>query len=232
MRPAFFLFIFGSVQFFVMPGNTGKVGNARYRRIEKKSHPGATPLGIDMALFNGNDHASFISLYNQLFPFIFYFAKRFVGSEDAEDITADAFCTLWKMEKKFRNVRSIKIFLQVTARNACINHLQHAKVINKAEQELLNTTAPGIEAFDFSSELTAEKIQLIFTEIEKMPLQRKKIFKLSYISGLKDKEIAARLHLSLSSVYNHKSVALKQLRLSSIHLLSFFSVVFTLLFSN
>ena len=79
--------------------------------------------------FNSGNQAAFTSVYNQFYPSIFQFACRFLSYQNAEDITTDAFCKLWKMVKNFPRLQSIKLFLQVTVRIASIKSLEHKRII-------------------------------------------------------------------------------------------------------
>lgn len=52
----------------------------------------------------------------------------------------------------------------------------------------------------------------IFKGVDQMPAMRRKIFKMSRFNGMSYKEIAAELSLSVKTVENHISRAIKQLQ--------------------
>jgi len=63
-------------------------------------------------------------------------------------------------------------------------------------------------------EQQAELLQRIYEEIEKLPKKCRQVFKLAYLDGLSNEEIAELLHINYQSVKNQKVRALKILRLA------------------
>jgi RNA polymerase sigma-70 factor (ECF subfamily) len=61
--------------------------------------------------------------------------------------------------------------------------------------------------------IRAELMQDIYAEIEKLPEKRRQVFKLAYVEGLKNDEIAAQMNISVHTVKEHKGKALQFLRL-------------------
>ncbi len=53
---------------------------------------------------------------------------------------------------------------------------------------------------------------LISIAVDKMPDQRRRIFRMSRYEGLSNREIAERLRISVKTVENHMTAALGQLR--------------------
>jgi RNA polymerase sigma-70 factor (ECF subfamily) len=165
--------------------------------------------------FNSNDSRSFAVVYRRFYPNVFFFARRFVGSEDAQDITAEAFYKLWKREKNFRRLSSVKIYLQVIARNDCYTLLETKKNKSVREKEFIYfkefTSATGESLED----IQAGMLNRIQAEIEKMPAQMKKVFKMVYIERQKNNETARKLKLSENTVRGHKTKGLALLRIAA-----------------
>jgi RNA polymerase sigma-70 factor (ECF subfamily) len=61
--------------------------------------------------------------------------------------------------------------------------------------------------------IKAEVLQQIYEAIEALPSQCKKVFKLCYVEGLSNSEVAAQFSISINTVKNHKVKALGLLRL-------------------
>jgi len=163
---------------------------------------------------NLQDVNVFTGIYKKLFPSIYYYAKRFVTSEEAQDLTADVFTKLWNTDKKFPTIQSIKNYIQVSVRNAAINYNEHQKIVEKNKDNIIslnNSIGYGFNEYD---EIKSEKIKLIFEAIDKLPLQQKKVFELFYFVGLKEKEIALKLDIAMRTVHNHKMKALKNMRIN------------------
>jgi RNA polymerase sigma-70 factor (ECF subfamily) len=55
-------------------------------------------------------------------------------------------------------------------------------------------------------------IHQIYRKIDEMPDKRKEVFKMAYIDGMKNDEIAASMNISIHTVKEHKGKALQSLR--------------------
>lgn len=103
--------------------------------------------------------------------------------------------------------------------NRCLNFLKHQSYIQaktcslKADEELesqLNLYA--LEQFDEAVSSISEVENLLSQTMQKLPERCREIFLLSRIEGLKYKEIAERLDISVNTVENQISIALRKLR--------------------
>jgi RNA polymerase sigma-70 factor (family 1) len=170
------------------------------------------PEGGSLYQFNSGSHTAFKEIYEQLYPSVFYFAKRFVSTEDAADITAEVFGQLWKHDKNFSRIQSIKSFLQVSVRNACLNHLEKTRFRETSRKDIAYLQDEWEEGGLGKNEEQAILLGQIYREIEKLPKESKKIFKLIYFEGLKPKTIAAKFGISEGTVRTQKQRALRALR--------------------
>ena len=149
-----------------------------------------------------------------VYPFIFYFALRFVHEEDALDFTAEAFYKLWKHDKPFLRLQGVKLFLQVTVRNACINHLRLQKYREGKKKEIFFLSKDATQWDDDDVMIEAKSLARVYAEIEKLPKEAKKVIHLAYIDGLNNEKIAAHLKLSINTVMSQKARAIKILRIA------------------
>jgi RNA polymerase sigma-70 factor (family 1) len=156
------------------------------------------------------DKDAFAVIYQQHFAAAYHFAKRFVtDTQTAEDITTEAFVKLWERFSQFSSLSGIKSFLFTSIKNACINHARSAKRTTKRESEFTYL----LNGHDEPQEnITGEVYQHIYNEIEKLPSQEKRVFKMAYLEGLSNEAIAQELGINNQSVRNHKTRALKTLR--------------------
>jgi len=158
--------------------------------------------------------STYTEIYNILYPAVFYFALGFVEHFDAEDIAADAFSKLWMSDKCFENIHQVKIFLQISVRNAAINLNKHLKVRARVQEYIEKSTVLETEDLKFDKEVRAIQLRLIMAEIDNLPPKRKIIFRLYYFDGLKEAEIAKKMRLAVGTVHNQKLRALKQVRMA------------------
>ena len=153
------------------------------------------------------------AVHDLYYPALRSFAMSLVGDVLAgEDIVAEVFVTLWKKHQDFKTIQNIKAFLYISTRNACINHLkklQRDTVMKTALTEYLSTEH---ESFALNEMIRAEVLQQIYEAIEALPSQCGKVFKMCYVEGLSNSEVAERFAISINTVKNHKVKALGLLR--------------------
>ncbi|MDR2914414.1 MAG: RNA polymerase sigma-70 factor [Tannerella sp.] len=166
-------------------------------------------------------------LFNTYYqPLVAYAYKIVNDHQEAEDIIQDVFLSLWINKDTFNYDQPIKPYLFKAVYNRSINYL-------KARKPSIDITASDagqllsdeiISSHQEESLLLKETSEQIKNFIETLPAQCKKIFKLSRISGLKNKEIAKTLNISKKTVESHISKALKDLRthLKAIGIMSLF----------
>jgi RNA polymerase sigma-70 factor (ECF subfamily) len=158
----------------------------------------------------------YTAVYKHLAPSVFYFARKFVRSnDDAEVITADTFVRLHKLHANFSSLTDIKGFLHITVRNACLNHLRDLKWQDEKIRELLYilTNEDELDRFQ-EEEFRTGLLRGFYEKIEKLPKKCKQVFKLAYLEGLKNEDIARLLKINIQSVENQKARALRVLRLA------------------
>ena len=148
--------------------------------------------------------------------------------EAAEEVVQSTFVRLWESREKLNIEKSHAAYLNTAVRNGCLNQLKHLKIKeaykedNKREMEY-----EELRVDDSDGNELADKIK---STIEKLPEGRRKIFILSRYEGLKYKEIAERLNISVKTVENQMGSALKFLKS---HLAEYMvSLLLIILFSN
>jgi RNA polymerase sigma-70 factor (ECF subfamily) len=175
-------------------------------------HPELNP-DVIIEFQKGDPHA-FTYFFQLHYRPLCYFASQLVGNQqDAEDIVKDTYVKLWQKHPDFATPQNIKAFLYITTRNACLNFLRHLQVRESSRKELLYLEAEKGQELVVNQMIRAELMQEIYTEIEKLPEKRRMVFKLAYLEGLKNDEIADHMHISIHTVKEHKGKALQFLRL-------------------
>lgn len=174
---------------------------------------------------------AFETIYNQHYITVFHLAKRFVTDiHAAEDIVTEAFMKIWGKQHSFDSLQSIKFFLYSVTKNACLNHLRAKKKQSANHKELSYLLTIELEEEKQQHEITARIYQYIFDEIEQMPAQLKTVFKMAYIDDMSNEDIARQLSINNQSVRNHKSRAVKYLRIAMLDKNIFESLLLCLLF--
>ncbi|MEL7001410.1 MAG: RNA polymerase sigma-70 factor [Bacteroidota bacterium] len=160
----------------------------------------------------------FEQIFREYYSMLCHFAVRYTQDpEEAEEIVQQLFVRIWQKRSEIVISGSFKSYLFQSARNACLNHIKHQKVRLEHHQYTLKTADAS------SVENTLEVLELenkIQEALDKLPPERQKIFLMSRNEGLKYKEIAEKLNISVKTVENQMGKALKFLRTELIDYLS------------
>ena len=169
--------------------------------------------------FNQGDTEAFTAIYNKYFSRLYYFVKRFVPErEDAEDITADVFVKLWGLRANLNSIKNIEAFLYITGRNACLDFLRHIQRRNLRQKDLLHALLQEAGDDQLTDDVKTQVLKAIYEEIEKLPRSCRQVFKMAYLDGLSNSQIAETLSINNQSVRNHKLRAVKILRMALLRL--------------
>lgn len=155
---------------------------------------------------------NFDKIYVMYFSRMHRFAKGYVlFDEDAENVVQDVFVLLWEKRDVLDIQVSLVSYLFSLVKNRCLDYLRHQVVADEYKQEL-SVKLSSLEQLDytFTSEEDIEKI--VAGAIDKLPERCREIFLKNRIEGKKYREIAEELHLSVNTVENQMSIALKKLR--------------------
>lgn len=156
-------------------------------------------------------------LDEQLFKelFIYYYPKMktfllgFISDEmQVEDMTQEVFAKIWELRVGLE-IRDINAYLFKVAKNLLYKYwteLSRKSACIDDFSEIVSTN--DIEEFIFNEEMLCK----IYTELDKLPTKRKKIFIMSRMNQLSNHEIASKLHLSTRTVETQISLVIKRLR--------------------
>jgi len=154
--------------------------------------------------------SAFTQFYTQFFQKLLLTGDKYVKDIFvAEEIVQDVFLKIWENPEDLEEIKSVKSYLYRSVINAAINYVNRQKNI---EQHHLKIAAESSD--DDLNDLDEENelIVLLHREINKLPPQCQKIFKLNRFERLKYKEIALMLGVSEKTVENHIGTALRMLR--------------------
>ncbi|MGV8138428.1 MAG: RNA polymerase sigma factor [Mangrovibacterium sp.] len=150
-----------------------------------------------------------MSLYSEG---LFVFVRGIVrNNETAEELVSDVFVKIWSKRDQFANIRNIKSYLFILARNESISFIRRnkrVKIINIEEVDDYYFTpleSDGSELFD------QEMIDRSNRIIESLPTKCKMAFSLAKVNGLKYREIAEIMGISPLTVKNHIAYALEKI---------------------
>ena len=158
------------------------------------------------------DEIVFKELYRQYFVKLYRFAISLIHcKESAEEIVHDVLINLWKKRDTFTEIENLNTYLYVSVKNLCLNYLRDQ---GKHRHEDIETTY-NLNAFisidPESALISKEGVIALNTLINNLPAKCKLVFSLIKDDGLKYKEVALLLNISVKTVENHLAIALKKI---------------------
>jgi len=178
---------------------------------EKNSLQRSTESALLLRLQQGDEEA-FASLFYAYKDKLFGFALVLTNSAvKAEDLVQDVFMKIWQNRANLSGIENMNAFIYRVAQNQAIDelrrfsketlafsaeHLNEELVVNGPVEHLLNK----------------EIRQKISEAVDQLPPQQKRIYTLHHEDGYKYEEIASQLNLSVSTIRNHMSQAMGNIR--------------------
>lgn len=154
--------------------------------------------------------------YKELFC-LFYkplqqFANSFVRDKDmAEEIVSDVFIRIWERRRQLEDISNLKVYLYVSTRNTALKYL-----LRKQKQVSITLDDLHVELesqYNNPEQLliTAEMMTRVENAINELPPRCKLVYKLIREDGLKYKEVADILNISVKTIDNQLAIALRKI---------------------
>ncbi len=154
------------------------------------------------------DRGGFEALFREYFPPLISFAMKFLPDEDdAREVVHQVFINLWERREEVDLSIPIKSYLFTSVHNRSLNVIRNRKKFSDGE-------VPDV-AGDWDVEKEIETMELeekIGEAVDSLPEKCREIFLLNRYEGLRYQEIADQLGISVKTVENQMSKALKILR--------------------
>ncbi len=162
-----------------------------------------------------SDQQAFKELYLVFFDRLYKFAFSILHSaEFAEEAVNDVFLNIWQKRSNLKNISSLKNYLFISTKNTSFNYLSKFR---KERNTSLDDVLVRFEVDELTPEtafFTSEVRSEIEHAINQLPPKTKLVFQMAKVEGLKYKEIAEILDISVNTIDNHIATAIKKLSLS------------------
>jgi len=165
-----------------------------------------------MLEFKAGDEQAFDQVFHHFYPVLCIFAVRILPEQSAaNDIAQEALIKAWQRKTDFQTLSKLKSFLFTCVRNACFDALEKRKV----EQKYVSSF--GVEELQddqnvIKDMIHAEVVSRIFSQVDTLPEQCRRVIRMTFEEGKKPKEIAEELGISVSTVNSQKMRGLTLLR--------------------
>jgi RNA polymerase sigma factor (sigma-70 family) len=168
--------------------------------------PDAVNASVGDRLREG-DEAALEESYRRIGPLVRAYARRFVPTDDAEDIVQVTFLELWRARRRYDPSRSLEGFILGIARDRAIDHLRRRRHDVVDVDQLRNLV--GEDGRDLVERLAyaAEVRQALHT----LPDLQREAIEMSYFEQRTQAEIADRLGVPIGTVKARMSRGVHQL---------------------
>ena len=158
------------------------------------------------------DIDAFETVFRQFYGKLVNFATGILRDASlAEEQVQDVFTHLWEKKDLYREDIALFAYLLTATRNKCINIVNHRAV----QKKYLSQTQIDYQAkiLDYNyDDIEEERLEKIYAALALLPEKCRQVFELSRLQNLPHKTIASRLGISVKTVENQITKALKILR--------------------
>ncbi len=158
-----------------------------------------------------NDDAAIERIFKQYYSYICSAVYKIIPDPTlTEDLAQDVFYELWRKRERIEINSSLKAYLKRAAINKALNYIRSKKMKFDSDDDdaVINISVPSSEGSFEAQELQG----IINAAIDTLPEKCRIVFMMSRFEEMSYKEIAAALEISIKTVENQISKALKILK--------------------
>lgn len=160
-----------------------------------------------------NDQLAFRQLFMQYSDRLIVFAMALLHCrEEAEEAVSDVFVKIWQNRAQLADIRNINTYLYTAVRNTAYNYRERSgPVLEMLPGEYVHVAINAWTASPEEMLISKENLRSIEQAINQLPARCKLIFRLVKEDGLKYREVAAILEVSINTINTQMAIALKKL---------------------
>jgi len=174
--------------------------------------PTASIHQLCLQIAESNDEAAFGELFKLYYPRLLLFAEAILKSrEQAEEAVEDVFLKLWENRKVLPAINNLNYYLLVSVKHKALDYLEKMKSHTVISFDAIDFEIGATPVNPETSLISAESIRIIRSVINELPPRCKLIFHLIKEDGLKYRETADLLNISVKTVETQMSLALSKI---------------------
>lgn len=150
----------------------------------------------------------FIMLHSRLRQFAYSILK---SNEEAEEVVSDVFIRIWEKRDQLPAINTPRLYFYTSTRNLAFTRISRLK---KQQSLSADEWLVQMNSIYFDPEqlmMTEEMMRQIRQAIGDLPPRCRLIFKLVKEDGLKYREVAELLHLSVKTIEAQMAIALRRI---------------------
>ena len=141
-------------------------------------------------------------------PLCRYVYGLLMNQDDAEDVVQELFLNLWKNRRKIEVRESVSGYLYRMAKHLALNFIR-----SRSEAEVLSENESQVSLVYEDNRLEVEEFRVaLYDCVDRLPERSREVLLLHRLEGLKQKEIADRLSITVKTIKNLIWISLRRLR--------------------
>ena len=166
-----------------------------------------------LAALRAGDENALRRIFDRHYPLLLGDVYRIVPDEDScQDIAQEVFVELWRKRSELDIHTSLRAYLRRAAVNRALNFIKTNRRFVYDESDIPDDTA-DFSARDISRKKEQETLEAaLHTAIEALPEKCRVVFSLSRFEHKSHREIADQLGISVKTIENQITKAMKMLR--------------------
>lgn len=159
------------------------------------------------------DQAAFRQVYASFYRRLYQFAHAIVGiREPAEEVVEDVFIRVWQQRARITEIQNLRVYLYTATKNTSLNYV--SRKARESITEPFDHIPIELDGSAVNPEqllITTEMYRKIQQAVEALPPRCKMIFKLVREDGLRYREIADILNISVNTIDVQMSIAVRRI---------------------
>ncbi|WP_194768453.1 RNA polymerase sigma factor [Tamlana sp. I1] len=154
------------------------------------------------------DKKAFKLIFDTYFKRLYAFSLQYVEDKyAAEEIVENTLLKLWQKRDKLDKIDNLKSYLYTMVRNGSLDYI-------KKEKKFIRLDLKKHDAIALKDQFIIEEetYAVLFQALENLPTKCRKVFELSCLEGVKYKDIAEDLQISINTVKSQRARAIELLK--------------------
>lgn len=159
-----------------------------------------------------DDGEAYKELFLHYHPRLLSFSKAIThNKESSEEVVSDVFLKVWTLRLTLLRISNFPLYLYISTKNVSLTYLARQKKARVFSLDEIKTEFVSLSYNPEQMLITTEIFRRICAAVQSLPPKCQLIFKLVKEDGLRYKEVAELLHLSVKTVENQMAIALRKL---------------------
>lgn len=161
---------------------------------------------------SNGDEVAFGEIFHHFNNSLIRFATNLVRSPElAEEIVEDVFVKLWLRRTELRDINNLNTYLFIATKNRSLNTLYKDKLEFTDCEDLTEVDTRNAYSSPLDNILHLELMDAMKVAVDALPERCRVIFKLVREEGLKYKEVAEILDISVNTIDAQMAIAIKRI---------------------